>query len=122
MIIEDITQQAQPKIKKSQPAQPKVLLKEFDTDAQALAVLGKRIYRAHTCLDEMFPSNDTILYRHVFRYLVSMPDEHAKALKGVGTEPTLRRRLLHFVSLWSSTNPYLVTLPTDELWCFCSTP
>ena len=115
-------QQAQPKIKKSQPAQPKVTLGEFDADAKALAVLGKRIYRAYTCLDQMFPSNDTILYRHVFRYVASMPDEHANALKGVGTETTLRRRLLQFVSLLSSANPYLVTLPTDELWCFCSTP
>lgn len=124
MIVEDITpQQTRPKHRESGESQ-KVVLKEFSSEnAVALAVLGKRIYRLYTSIDNMFPVDETTFYQHLFDHIASMKDDtsYGDALKRVG-QSKLRRRLLTFVSFLSSANSYLITLLADELRCFFSTP
>lgn len=90
---------------------PKVTLKEFkDDDAVHLAVHGKRIYRLHACLTDLFPKNDTVFYHFLFEDVVSTNvDLLVLPLKRIGKKPHLRKRLLSFVCFLSSVNPYLIT-------------
>lgn len=109
MIVEDVTSRKAPrksrrKSKRSSKSKSKAVLDEFeDQDANRLAVVGKRIYRLYTCVENMFPDNETTLYQHFFDYLVTTEgdSDHADTLKAVGSDPKLRKRLLTFVSFIS---------------------
>lgn len=116
MMVEDITPEqalAKQESGSSDESASKVTLKEFKQDkAGPLAVYGRRIYRLRACLDNLFPEDETVFYHFVFESVVSTNMESlVVALKRVGKNTHLRKRLLSFVCFLSSVNPYLITWP-----------
>lgn len=115
MVVEDTTPQEAPSKRKCKRKQSKsdesksddddnsskVKLREFQPmNGMKTAVLGKRIYRTYTCLDNMLPGDETTLYQHVFDHVAEIQGDttHADALKLIGAQPDVRRRFLAFVS------------------------
>lgn len=106
MVVEEETpKQRSGHKRKGQPSdkKSKVVLKEFrNAKAIPLAKLGRRIYRFHACIDQGFPTDATLHFCHVLKYISTLPDTSmAEALKRVGKNDALRKRLIGYVRLFS---------------------